>query len=196
VNPQRPAGLDGTAASSEELKNIQDIVEMERQTLGARTRMDRVTDAVVDFASRPAFILLHLLWFAVWLATNTARPGFDPYPYSFLTVVVSLEAIVLTGFVLMAQSRMTHQADRRAHLDLQVNLLAERELTAILKVQCLIAERLEIDIATCDPSLEALLQRTDVRQLAGRLNKELARLQGDDATAEPTLESNAAHAHQ
>jgi uncharacterized membrane protein len=168
---------------------------MERQTLRARSRMERLTDSVVDFASGPVFILLHLGWFAFWVTTNVGRRGIDPYPFSFLTLVVSLEAIVLTGFVLMAQNRMTQQADRRAQLDLQVNLLAERELTAILKLQCLIAERLEVDIAACDPSLDALLARTDVRELAGRLNKELTALQSVADDRSP-VEPGANHAHR
>jgi uncharacterized membrane protein len=70
-----------------------------------------------------------------------ATPRFDPFPFNLLTLVVSLEAIVLTGFVLMSQNRMTQLADLRTHLDLQVNLLAEQELTAILKVVCLVAEK-------------------------------------------------------
>ena len=74
---------------------------------------------------------------------------FDPYPFSLLTLVVSLEAILLTGFVLISQDRMTKLADRRAHLDLQVNLLAEQELTAILKVVCLIADQTGVELAGC-----------------------------------------------
>jgi uncharacterized membrane protein len=190
-------GSDGSrAASAEELQNIRDIVAMERQTLRARSRMERLTDSVVDFAGGPVFILLHLGWFAFWVVMNLWRRGFDPYPFSFLTLVVSLEAIVLTGFVLMAQNRMTRQADRRAHLDLQVNLLAERELTAILKLECLIAERLHIDIASCDPSLDALLARTDVRQLAGRLDQELTALQSTTTDDSSPVESTANHAHR
>src|SRR4029077_2831875 len=141
-------------------------------------------------------IVAHVLWFAVWVGVNSlGRATFDRYPFNLLTLAVSLEAIVLTGFVLMAQNRMTQQADRRAHLDLQVNLLAERELTAILKLQCLIAEHLDIDIASSDPSLDALLARTDVRELAGRLNEELTSLQSTDDDRSPA-EPGANHAHR
>ena len=69
---------------------------------------------------------------------NTYRPfgvkAFDPYPFGLLTMVVSLEAIFLTIMVLISQNRMTMQADRRAHLDLQVNLLAEQEATAMVRM--------------------------------------------------------------
>src|SRR5678816_3652272 len=130
-----------------ELRNIQAIVDIERDVRDQRSRLDRLTDAVSGVAGSPVFIVAHLLWFGVWIGVNALGGAtFDRYPYSLLTLAVSLEAIVLTGFVLMAQGRMTQQADKRAHLDLQINLLAEQELTAILKMQCLLAERAGIDI--------------------------------------------------
>jgi uncharacterized membrane protein len=161
--------------ASPELKNIQAIVAMERESLEKRSLLERVTDGVSELASSAAFVFIHLFWFAAWISLNTlrARP-FDPYPFSLLTLVVSLEAIVLTGFVLMSQSRMTRQADRRAHLDLQVNLLAEQELTAILKMQCLLAERAGIDVTGIDPRLDQLRSQTNVSELAATLNTELA----------------------
>lgn len=105
------------------------------------------------------------------------EPGFRtkqyPFPFNLLTLVVSLEAIVLIGFVLMSQNRLTQVADRRAHLDLQVNLLAEQELTAILKVVCLIAEKTGVTVKG-DPDLIKLLARTDVKVLAEELTREMA----------------------
>jgi uncharacterized membrane protein len=118
-----------------------------------------------------------LVWFGAWIGANAGRPSFDPYPFTLLTLAVSLEAIVLTGFVLMAQSRMTQAADKRAHLDLQINLLAEQELTVILRVQCLLAERAGIDIASIDPRLEQLRTHTDVPRLTATLNAELASIE-------------------
>jgi uncharacterized membrane protein len=112
-----------------------------------------------------------------------ATPRFDPFPFNLLTLVVSLEAIVLTGFVLMSQNRMTQLADRRTHLDLQVNLLAEQELTAILRVVCLVAEKHGIAV-NGDPALAKLLARTDVRLLADELTREMATM--DTADVSPT----------
>jgi uncharacterized membrane protein len=125
-----------------EVANIQAVVALERQTRRERTALERVTDSVSAAVSSTAFIVVHLAWFSVWIAFNLfSSRRFDPYPFNLLTLVVSLEAIILTAFVLMSQNRMTQVADRRAHLDLQVNLLAEQELTAILKVVCLVAEK-------------------------------------------------------
>jgi uncharacterized membrane protein len=158
-----------------ELTNIHAVMDLERETREKRSRLDRLTDVVSNLASSPTFIVVHLLWFGFWIGFNAfGGATFDRYPFNLLTLVVSLEAIVLTGFVLMAQSRMTQQADRRAHLDLQVNLLAEQELTAILKVQCALAERAGVDLTGIDPRLDQLRRRTDVQRLAAALDTELA----------------------
>jgi len=161
--------------ASPELKNIQAIIALERESRGKRSLFERITDVVSRLTSSPVFLLVHLVWFVFWLGINSfGRATFDRYPFNLLTLAVSLEAIVLTGFVLMAQARMTQQADRRAHLDLQINLLAEQELTAILKMQCLLAERAGIDVATVDPRLDQLRNQTDVQRLAAALDSELA----------------------
>lgn len=124
--------------------------------------------------SSTGFILFHLAWFSSWIAFNVlVTSRFDPFPFNLLTLVVSLEAIVLTGFVLMSQNRMTQLADRRTHLDLQVNLLAEQELTTILRVVCLVAEKNGIAVDG-DPALATLLARTDVKMLADELTREMA----------------------
>jgi uncharacterized membrane protein len=185
--------------SAPELKNIQAIIGLERDTRESRSSLDRITDAVSAAASSPAFIVVHLVWFGLWIGLNRHGAAFDPFPFNLLTLAVSLEAIVLTGFVLMAQSRMTVQADKRAHLDLQINLLAEQELTAILKLQCLLAQRAGIDLASCDPRLEQLIAQTDVRTLSATLDQELATVDSPDrppADRERTAASTSPHAER
>ena len=145
--------------SPPELRNIQAIIALERGTKESRSAIDRLTDAVSMSASSPSFIVAHLVWFATWIGLNLHRSAFDPFPFNLLTLAVSLEAIVLTGFVLMAQNRMTQQADKRAHLDLQINLLAEQELTAILKVVCQLADNNGIDVVAGDPGFSSCLGR-------------------------------------
>ncbi len=159
--------------STPALKNIRAVIELERQASGRRTRLDRVSDGVTRLVSSPAFIVVHLVWFTAWIAVNAHRRAFDPFPFSLLTLVVSLEAIVLTGFVLMSQNRLTRQADARAHLDLQINLLAEEELTAILRLLTTLCEKAGIDPSTSDPGLSELQASTDVRTLAIELGQEL-----------------------
>jgi len=164
--------------------NIRTVIDLERGTLTGRTPVELLTDRVTAMAGSTGFVAVHVIGFAAWMGLNAVLPRpFDPYPFSLLTLAVSLEAIVLTGFVLMAQNRMTQAADKRAHLDLQVNLLAEQELTAILKVVCLIAETGGIDVSGCDPRLDQLLGRTDVKGLADELGRELAAADAAPATA-------------
>ena len=95
--------------------------------------------------------------------------------FPLLNVIVSLEAIFLASFVLMTQNRMTKQADRRAHLDLQVNLLAEQELTAILQMLYALCQKAGTCARVNDARVQQLLRETDVVELAVTLEKALER---------------------
>ena len=100
-------------------------------------------------------------------------PPFDPFPFNFLTLLVSLEAIFLSLFVLMSQNRMVRQADKRAHLDLQIDLLAEQELTATLHMLKALCAKLEVDVSIPDERVRAMLNETDVHKLASDLDDRL-----------------------
>jgi uncharacterized membrane protein len=155
-------------------RNIEAIAALEREARSDRTRLDRFTDAVTTAAGSPLFIVAHALWFGGWIALNVLRPGpFDPYPFGLLMLVVSLEAIFLSAAVLMTQNRMQRQADKRAHLDLQVNLLAEQELTAILRVVTTLSQRLGVEVAQAAGPVRELLAETDIHTLSAALDREL-----------------------
>jgi uncharacterized membrane protein len=170
---RRAAAGETRSDSTAPHRNVRTVLEIERSELNRRSAIERLTDAVSAGVSSHAFVVLHAMWFAGWIAANRllATP-FDPYPFSLLTMIVSLEAIILTSFVLMAQDRMTKLADRRAHLDLQVNLIAEQELTAILRVVCRLAEQAGLDPKTCDRTVANWLAETDVTALAKELDRE------------------------
>jgi uncharacterized membrane protein len=154
--------------------NLRTIVEIERKSHENRSPVQVFTDHITAAASSFPFIVVHVIWFLAWIAFNTLSPRrFDVFPFNLLTMVVSLEAILLTAFVLMSQNHLTLLADRRAHLDLQVNLLAERELTAILKAVCLISDKIGVDVRQCDTNLDELLGRTDVKKLSDQVSEEL-----------------------
>lgn len=156
------------------IQNIQAVVDLEQQALLHRTPVDRFTDAISGAAASPAFITLHAALVVLWLAGNMrASQPFDPYPYSLLTLVLSIEAIFLTGFVLMSQNRMRRQADKRAHLDLQINLLAEQELTAILAMLQALCEQAAVTVPA-NAALDQLMKATDIQKIAVRLDRELA----------------------
>ncbi len=155
-------------------KNIAAIVALEQQALLERSIFDRLGEGITSAAGSPSVIIGHATVFAVWIALNTlAGVRWDPYPFSLLTLALSLEAITLTGVVLMTQNRMTRQADKRAHLDLQINLLAEQELTAILRLLDAVCEKLDVDVSARDEQLQELLKETDVAQISTTLDREL-----------------------
>jgi uncharacterized membrane protein len=90
---------------------------------------DRVADKVTDFAGSLRFVYLHSIWFGVWVLLNVGLLGaalkFDPFPFGLLTMIVSLEAIFLSTFVMVSQNRQSARADLRARLDFETNLRAE-----------------------------------------------------------------------
>jgi len=167
--PNKKAAVPEPAA-----RNIEAIAALEREALHDRTRLDRFTDAVTAAAGSPLFIVGHAIGFTAWIAVNlmSDRP-FDPYPFGLLMLVVSLEAIFLSAAVLMTQNRMQRQADKRAHLDLQVNLLAEQELTAILGMLTAITKRLGIAAPGKVANVEQLLDETDIHTIATAIDREL-----------------------
>jgi uncharacterized membrane protein len=88
---------------------------------------DRLADAITFFSGRMFFVYLHIVWFGVWIVLNTRRVGvrpFDPFPYGLLTMVVSLEAIFLSTFVLISQNRLSEEAEHRADLSTRSEILA------------------------------------------------------------------------
>ena len=95
------------------------------------TTMERAADLIAEFSGSIQFLVLNALWFAVWIVWNTLPfvPHFDPYPYGFLTMVVSLEAIFLSIFVLVSQNRQAAKDRLRADAEYEVNLKAELEIT-------------------------------------------------------------------
>ena len=93
-------------------------------------------------------------------------PAFDPFPYSLLTTAVSLEAIMLSLLVLSTQNHLSIQADRRAHLDLQIELLVEREMTAVLAILHGMQRHLHIDVPIPESQLQDLAAQTDVASIA------------------------------
>ena len=159
-------------------RNVEKIADLELEQLNRRSLSERIGDRLVSLAGTGAFAGVHAAWFAVWIVINLGVvrgvPVFDPYPFSLLTMVVSLEAIFITIGVLISQNRMARQADRRAHLDLQINLLAEQESKATLRLLSRIAERLGIEPEQAVKKEQATLEaETDIKSLVTELDKKL-----------------------
>ncbi len=158
-----------------------------REALGFRGRLgdrsgpvDRLADALTTgFGSLP-FLVANLLLFAAWIALNTGLvPGvapFDPFPFNLLTMAVSLEAIVLTVVVLIAQNFQSRIADMRAELDFEINVRAEKEITKLIVMLRDVQERLGIDGAA-DGAVDEMARETDIREI----EEEIRRQDGDSA---------------
>ena len=147
--------------------------ELAQEARNDRTPIGQVTDTVARVAGSVGFIAFHAIWFAAWIVINTTRLAFDPFPYSLLNAVVALEAVFLTSIVLMNQNDMTRLADRRTNLDLQVNLLAEQELTAMLRMLHGLCTQAGVNVAIRDERVQQLLAETDIREIVVALDQGL-----------------------
>src|ERR1043165_3050516 len=111
-------------------ENIETVMRLEQEFMQRRTLSERLGDTIANFTGSMTFIWSHLTLFALWFAVNVRIipniPAFDPYPFVLLTLIVSAEAVIISTFVLMKQNRMSRRADERDHLNLQIDLLAEK----------------------------------------------------------------------
>jgi uncharacterized membrane protein len=141
-----------------------------------RTPIEVVADRLNNMASSAVFLWLHAVWFAIWIAWNTGqfgKPPFDPFPFGLLTLVVSLEAIFLSIFVLMAQKRESAIAELREEMSLQVALRLEEEVTKTLQLVAGLYTRLGHKVAE-DAELRVMLQPLDVAAIERELMLQIA----------------------
>lgn len=162
-------------------KNIAHIAESRRQFEEAKSTQDRTADRITWFSGSMLFVYLHVAWFAVWILVNLGWLGvtpFDEFPFGLLTMVVSLEAIFLSTFVLISQNRSSGLADKRADLDLQINLLSEREATKLLTLLEAVAKHVGVTTDD-DPDLDELKKEVNPMEVLD----ELARREATDKAA-------------
>ncbi len=154
-------------------RNIKALREIRKQMDRQQTLQDHIANAITSISGNVHFVYVHLAWFAFWVLWNTEHLGlkaFDPFPFGLLTTIVSLEAIFLSVFVLINQNRLTRISDRRADLDLQVNLLAEYEITKILSLTDAIADHLGLKEGH-DPELDGLKEEVSPERILQELEK-------------------------
>ena len=178
---QNPASLeektdhagDNPALSAVVERNIRTIVRLRLKADRERNLQDRIADGITTVSGRMVFAYVHVVWFGLWIILNTGRlgiPPFDPYPYGLLTMIVSLEAIFLSTFVLISQNRLSDEAEHRASLDLQIGLLTERELTRVLKMLDAIQRKIGITSET-DGELEDLEMETRPEDVLAEIDR-------------------------
>lgn len=159
-------------------ENVELVKRWEQSLLHKRSTAERLGDAITSVASSGPVLLLHVVVFWGWILANSGWiPGivpFDPFPFPLLSMSVSLEAIFLALFVLASQNRLARQSDTRAQLDLQINLLAEREMTAVLQLLRDIGGHLQVQMRLTPDQMD-LLEKTDVGKLAKEVESETPR---------------------
>lgn len=162
-------------------KNVKAIADLDQEAQQKDSGADRFASAITRFCGSMSFVWIHVAWFTVWIIGNNLpfwKP-IDPYPFSFLTLVVSLEAIFLSTFIMIAENRQERIAERRSHLDLQINLLAEQENTKMLELLEKIATKLGVD-PTADPDIAVLEQATRPEKLVKQIDESIREAEAKD----------------
>jgi uncharacterized membrane protein len=168
----RPKSLDDVVK-----ENVRIVATIHDSFEQARSMADVVADGIASFCGSMVFVYVHVVWFGLWLLVNATSifpksVRFDPPPFQMLTLVVSLEAIFLSTFILISQNRQQLMADKRNHLDLQINLLAEQETSLILHSLSEIKQRLGIE-AQPDSRQQVLEKETDVLRVVEKIDQVL-----------------------
>jgi len=173
---------DNPALSKVIERNIRTIIHLRTVAARQRSLQGRIADAITSFSGRMIFAYVHIVWFGLWILLNTGRFGvrvFDPFPYGLLTMVVSLEAIFLSTFVLISQNRLGEETERRADLDLHIGLLTEHELTRVLQMLGAIQDKMgivdhenselaDLEMETKPEDVLAEIERLQTRELNKR----------------------------
>ena len=153
-------------------RNIEAVRQLEEAAKEERTASDRVAEVIAKFCGSMTFVWVHVAWFGIWVLINVmpGLPHIDPFPFTFLTLVVSLEAIFLSTFILISQNHDTKISERRNHLDLQINLLSEQENTQMLTMLRAIAEKVGADLSQ-DEQVRAMSEETKPQQLVKQIKE-------------------------
>jgi len=190
---RRPDPMEASRPTPESLaaltqRNIESIAQLETTEAAKRSPADRIADAITRFCGSMAFIYVHLAWFGGWILWHFVPRlpqalRFDPYPFQFLTFVVSLEAIFLSTFILISQNRQSRIAELRNHLDLQINLLSEQENS---KVLAMLEALLQYHgLVQPDPEVASLAEATAPDMLVEQIEKTLERNQEGTTPEKP-----------
>src|ERR1700730_4091207 len=165
------------AAANPTQYNIEAIAKLEHDALGRRTLTERVGDVITKLVGNVGFLAAQVILVCVWVLLNLhVIPGlkpFDPFPFGVLALIVSFESVFLTIFVLISQTRMSRQSERRSHLDLQVGMLSEQELTTILQMLQKLCQHMGVNVDSSRQEVQSFSKTTDVHKLASELEDKL-----------------------
>ncbi len=156
-------------------EQIELIAKHEQEFLERRTATERISDGIAGFIGSLPFVAVHLLIFATWIAVNLLPHvrHFDPEPFALLQTMVAMEAILAASFILMRQARMGRRSDERDHLMLQILLLTEKELTALLGMDRAIASEMGLSHAANSQEVRDLSKETSIEDVAQTIKENL-----------------------
>jgi uncharacterized membrane protein len=158
--------------------HIETIAKHEQEFLARRSPAERLGDLTAAIVGNLGFVAAHIVLFFFWILVNTLHlagiPHFDPMPFSLLGTVVAMEAILLASLILMRQSRLARRADEREHLVLQILLLTEKEVTAVIGMNQQIAKKVGLSDMKDSENIEQLSRNTSVDEVAQDIQKSLS----------------------
>jgi len=175
---------DNPALSKVVERNIRTIIQLRLKATQERSVQDRLADAITAYSGRMLFVYIHIGWFGLWILLNTGHLmlPFDPFPYGLLTMIVSLEAIFLSTFVLLSQNRLSEDVERRANLGLQIGLLTEHELTRVLQMLDAIQDKIGVENDT-DSELADLEMETRPEDVLAEIDRLQRLVRGREKSA-------------
>lgn len=176
LNNNLPVNGGGDERPSKISRKRQVVKSFEAKMIQQRTLTEQLADAITYIFGDLRFAILNFAWFAGWIIWNMDWvPGlvpFDPFPFGLLTMIVSLEAIFLSIFVLISQNRSAKIDKLRSEVDLQINLTSEQEITKILSMLKALSEKNGIDFSR-DEDLPRMLKQIDTWEIERKLVKDM-----------------------
>ena len=159
-------------------EHIGTIAKHEQEFLARRSPAERLGDLTAAVVGNLGFVAAHIFLFFSWILVNTLHvlriPHFDPMPFQLLATVVAMEAILLVSLILMRQSRLARRADEREHLVLQILLLTEKEVTAVIGMNQQIAHKVGLADIENSREIEQLGQNTSIDEVAQDIQRSLS----------------------
>lgn len=152
------------------------IKSLKAKTDAQRSVLDKISDSMRNVFGSMPFLAANVVWFVFWIVINLGLipqvMPFDPFPFGLLTMIVSLEAILLATFVLISQNRAAKIDDLREEIDLQLDVIAEEEITKVMEVVVLIAKKNGIDLSE-DQVLKEMLKPIDKNKIERTLQRQI-----------------------
>ena len=158
------------------IENIETIVRLEEEAEREGSFAEIAAETIGRFTGTIGFAAVQVAFVGAWLIVNsgaTHLPVIDPFPFVFLAGILAFESVVLTSFVLIRQNRMSIRAERRNHLNLQISLLAEREVTKVIQMLERLSGHAGISAAVVDREAHELGKETPVEGIVQELREKL-----------------------